>query len=580
MRNQLFKTWLALLICSSAPCLAETAAPPARPNVVLIITDDQGWGDFGFHGNERIHTPHLDQLATDGLELTRFYVSPVCAPTRASLLTGRYNYRTGVVDTFRGRAMMHSDEVTLAEMLAGAGYRTGIFGKWHLGDNYPLRAGDQGFQESLVHGGGGIAQASDPPQGNHYQDPWLWRNGHLEQTHGYCSDVYTDAAIDFIGRRGEQPFFVYLAFNCPHSPLEVRGQDDAPYHAAGLDDTTAKVYAMVTNIDKNVGRLLAALDEAKLADDTIVIFLTDNGPQQNRFNGGMRERKSFVYEGGIRVPLLVRWPGHVAAGAKVDTVAAHIDITPTLLAACDVAAPPDKKFDGRSLLPIWTGAADREQPALADRTVFIQTHRGDVPQLGRNCTAIGPRWKLVQAAGWREGPFAESEKKFELFDILADPREEHDRAAAEPEVFADLLRQYEAWFRDVESTRHFAPPRIHIGTSHENPVLLTRQECRGDEPGRWLVDIAPGRYEIKLIVGPAAVERRAALLVPSESDDELLSTTVPAGATEVSLASDKLLRGGPCALEPYSVSVSASAAERKRTGVRYLELRRLDLPAE
>lgn len=567
---------LVILAHSTAFC----ANPVDCPNIVLILADDQGWGDFGFHGNEQIRTPHLDQLAADGLELTRFYVSPVCAPTRASLLTGRYNYRTGVVDTFRGRAMMHADEVTLAEMLAGAGYRTGIFGKWHLGDNYPLRAGDQGFQESLVHGGGGISQASDPPQGNHYQDPWLWHNGHLKQTHGYCSDVYTDAAIDFIKHRGEQPFFVYLAFNCPHLPLEVRGHDDAPYHAAGLDDTTAKVFGMITNIDENIGRLMTALDDAKVADDTIVIFLTDNGPQQDRFNGGMRGRKSNVYEGGIRVPLLVRWPARVKAGAKVATVAAHIDITPTLLAACDVAAPPEVKFDGQSLLPLWTGGAEAAPPALAERTIFIQTHRGDVPQLGRNCTAIGPRWKLVQGAGWREGPFAESEKKFELFDILADPREEHDRAAAEPEVFADLMRQYEAWFRDVESTRHFAPPRIHVGTSHENPVLLTRQENRGDEPGHWLVDIAPGRYEIKVIVGPANVERRVALLVPAESDDELLSATVPPGETEVSLTGDKLLRGGPCALEPYSVSVSASAAEPKRSGVRYLQLRRVDRPAE
>jgi len=238
------------------------------------------------------------------------------------------------------------------------------------------------------------------------------------------------------------------------------------------------------------------------------------------------------------------------------------------------------KFDGQSLLPLWTGGADAAPPGLADRTLFIQTHRGDVPQLGRNCTALGPRWKLVQGAGWREGPFAESEKKFELYDILADPREEHDRAAAEPEVFAERMRQYEAWFRDVESTRHFAPPRIEIGTSHENPVLLTRQECRGDEPGHWLVDIAPGRYEVKVIVGPATIERRVALLVPGESDDELLSATVPGGTTEVSLTGDKLLRGGPCSLEPYSVSSSAPAAKPKRSGVRYLQLRRVDLPAE
>ncbi|MGD9646376.1 MAG: arylsulfatase [Pirellulales bacterium] len=558
----------------------EGARSPRHPNVILIMTDDQGWGDLGCHGNDRIRTPHLDRLATDGVEMTRFYVSPVCAPTRASLLTGRYHYRTGVVDTYRGRAMMHADEVTLAEMLTAAGYRTGIFGKWHLGDNYPLRPRDQGFAESLVHGGGGIVQDADPPQGNHYQDPWLWRNGQLEHTQGYCSDVFTDAAIDFIKQSDGQPFFIYLPFNCPHSPLEVRGDDAAPYLAAGLDEVTAKIYGMVTNIDENVGRLLTTLDETQLADDTIVIFLTDNGPQQNRYNGQLRGRKASVYEGGIHVPFFVRWPGRLQPGRQVDAVAAHIDIVPTVLAACDVAPPDDVKFDGVNLLPVWTGNDGGDALALADRTIFIQAHRGDVPQPGRNCTAIGPRWKLVQAAGWPEGPLAESAKKFELFDILADPREEHDRAAEEPTVLADLKQQYEAWFRDVAGTRNFAPPRIHLGTPHENPTLLTRQECRGDGPGQWLVDIAPGRYSIKAIVSPSNQARIASLLVPGESDDELLSVRVPAGNGEVALAGDILLRGGPCSLEPYLIAEDASTEVEPRVGVRYLEIRRVDLPAK
>ena len=564
---------------ASAEPTATPAAPAKsaarRPNVVLIITDDQGWGDLGCHGNERILTPHLNRLAADGVEMTRFYVSPVCAPTRASLLTGRYNYRTGVVDTYRGRAMMHADEVTLAEMLAAGGYRTGIFGKWHLGDNYPLRACDQGFAESLVHGGGGIVQAADPPQGNHYQDPWLWRNGHLEQTHGYCSDVYTDAAIDFIKRESGQPFFVYLAFNCPHLPLEVRAGDDAAYRAVGLDDITAKVYGMVTNIDENIGRLLAALDEARLADDTIVVFLTDNGPQQDRYNGQMRGRKSSVYDGGIRVPLLVRWPGGFEGGRQLDTLAAHIDITPTLLAACDVAAPPSVKFDGVNLLPLWTGDDDARQSAPAERTIFIQTHRGDVPELGRNCTAIGPRWKLVQGVGWREGALADAEKKFELFDMLADPRELRDRAADEPTALAELKSQYEAWFRDVESTRHFAPPRIHVGTSRENPMLLTRQECRGDDPGHWLVEIAPGHYDIKVIVSPAAVNRTAQIALPRLGGEATLTAPLPANAKEVLLARGIELVGGPFALSPY-----VDSRFGPRTGVRYLQLERTDLAAE
>jgi arylsulfatase A-like enzyme len=188
---------LLVTMLPAAGVRASRAADPRRPNVVLIMTDDQGWGDLGYHGNDKIKTPHLDALARQSLALTNFYVSPVCTPTRASLMTGRYNYRTGAIDTFRGRALMHADEVTLAEMLTGAGYRTGIFGKWHLGDNYPLRAQDQGFQESLTLWGGGLVQWGDPPQanGNTYFHPWLSHNGEERRFDGYCSDIYTDAAI-------------------------------------------------------------------------------------------------------------------------------------------------------------------------------------------------------------------------------------------------------------------------------------------------------------------------------------------------------------------------------------------------
>src|SRR5262245_2707587 len=211
----------ALLVCSLfllGPA-GVVAAEAKGPNVLVIITDDQGHGDLGFHGNPKIRTPHLDQLARQSVQLTYFYVSPVCSPTRSSLMTGRYNYRTGVVDTFLGRSLMYPDEVTLAEMLGAAGYRTGIFGKWHLGDNYPMRPIDQGFQEALVLRGGGIGQPSDPPGGSSYFDPVLQHNGRQEKKAGYCSDVYTDAALEFIKAGSDRPFFVYLPFNCPHAPL-------------------------------------------------------------------------------------------------------------------------------------------------------------------------------------------------------------------------------------------------------------------------------------------------------------------------------------------------------------------------
>jgi arylsulfatase A-like enzyme len=505
---------LSLVVLSVASALTlpvgercTSAAQTRRPNVVLIMTDDQGWGDLGVHGNDKIKTPNLDALARQSVALKNFYVSPVCAPTRASLLTGRYNYRTGAIDTFRGRAMMHADELTLAEMLAKAGYRTGIFGKWHVGDNYPLRARDQGFQESLTIWGGGLVQWADPPQagGNSYFDPWLSDNGKETQFKGYCSDIYTDAAIEYIDRHRSDPFFVYLAFNCPHTPLQARDEDYQPYRRMGLDDTTAKVYGMVTNADANIGRLLKKLDELTLADDTIVIFLTDNGPQQRRYNGVWRGLKGSVYEGGIHVPCFVRWPRRLKSDHTVEQPAAHIDIVPTLLAACDVELPDGVKLDGRNLLPLLEG-----RPAdWPDRNLFFQWHRGDAPQLHRAFAVRGPRYKLVQAAG--AGEQAPPKTKFELFDLANDPGEQRDLAADKPDIVAQMKSAYAAWFRDVSATRGYDPPAIHVGTRNENPLRLSRQDLRGFGPreaGYWRVQIEAGSYRVRLIFGaPQAAQK-------------------------------------------------------------------------
>jgi len=525
-----------------------------RPNVILIITDDQGYGDLGLHGNEKIQTPNLDRLGRESIQLTQFHVSPVCAPTRASLMTGRYNYRTGVVDTYLGRALMYPEEVTLAEMLAGAGYRTGIFGKWHLGDNYPLRPMDQGFQESLVHLGGGISQPSDPPVpgGSSYFDPVLQHNGRAEQRQGYCTDVFTNAAISFIEENRDRPFFAYLAPNAPHAPLQIDDAHVAPYKAAGLDETTAKVYGMVTNIDENVGRLLAKLKGLGLAENTIVIFMTDNGPQQPRFNAGLRGRKGSVYEGGIRVPCFVRWPAALKPG-KVDRIAAHIDLAPTLLEACGVKPPAGVAFDGKSLWPLLRG----EPADWPDRTLYFQWHRGDQPELYRNSAARSQQFKLVDGK--------------ELYDLAVDPGEQQDLAGEHSDLVAKMRQGYAGWFRDVSATRGYDPPRILLGTPHENPTTLTRQDWRGpradwtpDSLGHWEVQVAQaGTYQITLLLWPNKT--------PSEVHFKLggvaLHQAVKQGASACAF-DGVALEAGPGRLEAWVESQGQSV------GVKYVRVTR------
>ena len=488
---------VGLLLAGSA-CSEETSLPPPpQPNVVLMITDDQGWAQLGAHGDDVLQTPNLDRLSTESVELTRFYVSPVCAPTRASLMTGRYNYRTGVVDTYLGRAMMHADELTIAEILRDAGYRTGIFGKWHLGDNYPMRPQDQGFDQVLVHRGGGIGQPSDPP-GTSYFDPILQHNGKEKQFEGYCTDIFFDAALRFIEQGAGQPFFTYLPTNAPHSPYHVPEEYIERYREKGLSDKDARIYGMITNIDENVGRLLNELERLGLAENTIVIFMTDNGPTIQRFTAGLRDEKTSVYEGGIRVPFLLRWPGSLEPN-KIDRIAAHIDVLPTLLEATRISPPSDVRFDGMSIMPLLKG----EAAEWLERTIYIQSHRGNEPQLYRAFAAVSPRFKLVQSKYFsRPMPKGAS---LELYDLEADPGERNNIAEQHPKTVGRLKKGYEEWFRDVSATRGHAPPRILLGTPYENPSVLTRQDWRVVGPdgwedhhlGYWEVEIAEtGAYDV------------------------------------------------------------------------------------
>ncbi len=504
---------------------AEDARPAVRrPNVILIVTDDQGCGDFSVAGNPVLKTPNLDSLATGGMWMTRFYVSPVCTPTRACLMTGRYNYRTRAIDTYVGRAMMEPAEVTVAEVLRKAGYATGIFGKWHLGDNYPMRAMDKGFDESLVLRGGGIGQPSDPPGGEgKYTDPILFHNGRPVQTKGYCTDVQFGAAMDWIEKdvRGGKPFFAYIATNAPHDPLhdvpkasyeKCRSLDLAGVFVGPADsgrragdvDAVARIFAMIDNIDENVGRLMRKLRELKVLDDTLILFLNDNGPATARYVGPIRGTKGQVHEGGIRAAFFAHWPAAIRAGRTCETPAAHIDVMPTILDACGVRPPEGVKLDGRSILPLLTGSPT----GWPEREFFIQSHRGDRPIRYHHFAVVTSRWKLLNASGFAREEY-DGPPQFELYDLAHDPGERNNLAAQHPETVDRLKQAYDRWFDDVGSTRpdNYAPPRIHVGTPHENPVVLTRQDWRrppGDRHGYgtngvWLLHIArAGAYQVRL----------------------------------------------------------------------------------
>ncbi|MBD1259897.1 arylsulfatase [Maribacter polysiphoniae] len=488
------------------------------PNVIIIITDDQGYGDLGYTGNPHVQTPNIDAFAKEGIRFNNFYVSPVCAPTRSSLMTGRYSLRTGIRDTYNGGAIMASNEVTIAEMLKQADYKTGIFGKWHLGDNYPSRPMDQGFDESLIHLSGGMGQVGDFTtyfQGNRsYFDPVLWHNGKQEAYEGYCSDIFAKNAIDFIEENHQQPFFCYLSFNAPHTPLQVpdsyyqRYKDIDP--ASGFDgdyrpfvamserdkEDARKVYAMVSNIDDNIGRLLQKLESLNIADNTLVVIMTDNGPQQIRYVAGMRGRKGSVYRGGVRVPFFVRYPNKWKGNRNIETIAAHIDVLPTISEVCHVKMPEDRKIDGVNLVPIL----EKKKVQTEDRSLFFYWTRR-YPVLYQNMAVQKGQYKLVGHTDYN----AQIEG-FELFNIKEDPYEQYNLIQDKKEIAESLKTDLDRTFNELMASENILnQPKILIGSEHENPVFLNRNDAGGERGiwdqeeiyGKWDVSIAEGSYNIK-----------------------------------------------------------------------------------
>lgn len=515
--------WLVLVIVFLEPSIESPSAlgqTSTKPNVVLIMTDDQGYGDLACHGNKEIKTPNLDKLFSQSVRLTNYHVDPTCSPTRSALMTGRYSSRTGVWHTIMGRSLMHPEEHTIAEAFSKAGYKTGIFGKWHLGDNFPLRPQDQGFEEVLVHGGGGVQQTPDY-WGNDYFGDTYFHNGKPKKFEKYCTDVWFDEAMRFIEENKAGPFFAYIPTNAPHGPFLVDEKYSKPYKEMGIKSPRAEFYGMITNIDENLGRLEKKLSELGLTENTIFIFTTDNGTaagtRDGGFNAGMRGQKGSEYDGGHRVPFFIRWPeGQIAGGRDVKELTAHIDVLPTLAELCDVPLPGNVELDGTSLAELLVPS---ETGGWAERTLAVHSQRLEHPKKWRKAAVMTDRWRFVCDGDRRE-----------LFDIDADPGQKTNIAKEHPEVFERLQGEYEKWYESI-STRFDDYVRIGLGDDAENPVRLTCHDWHTDDGpvpwnqpsvarhpnhnGFWAVDVKKaGRYEITLRLRPHYVKEP----VPIEAD--------------------------------------------------------------
>ncbi len=483
----------AMLLVTSSLALA---GPP--PNVVLVITDDQGYGDISAHGNPIVRTPHLDALFRESIRLTNFHVDPTCSPTRSALMSGRYSTKTGVWHTIAGRSLMATEELTLAEIFKANGYRTGMFGKWHLGDAFPLRPQDQGFDTVFHHGGGGVGQTPDY-WGNDYFDDTYWYGERVRPAYGYCSDVWFNAAGDFIDDavKEQRPFFAYIATNAPHGPYLVAERYRREYRDQ-VPSPTGRFFGMIANIDENVGRLMKMLQQRDLLENTLFVFMTDNGTAQgeNVFNSGMRGKKGSEYEGGHRVPCYFHWPaGGLVGGRDVDQLTAHIDLRPTLVELCDLREPAGPVSDGQSLVKALRG----DKQVLRDRTLFVHSQRILHPVKWRKSSVMTDTWRLVNGQ--------------ELYDVRIDPGQKRDLAADHPQLVNTLRGQYDAWWDSLQPAIG-RTVRAGIGRDTQSETRLTCHDWLSDGNipwhqgavrrgpmvnGPWAVQVlTPGRYAVTL----------------------------------------------------------------------------------
>jgi arylsulfatase A len=542
MKNPSILGIIALSTALLPSCKPEASS---KPNIILIMSDDQGWGDTELSGNSVIDTPNLNKIATNGVQFERFYVNPMCAPTRASLLTGRYNLRAGTSWVGRRTDFLGLDETTLADILRKEGYATGCYGKWHLGAYGPYHPNERGFDDFT----GFLLGAC-----NHYFETHMDNNGKEFISNSYITDLLTDSALNFIDKNKDQPFFCYIPYNVPHHPFQVPDKYFKKYKARGVeDDRTASVYAMIDNMDENIGRIMKKLEEEKLDENTILIFLSDNGPCFERYNDGLAGIKAQVSEGSVRVPCYISWKGTLPEGKRVFDIAAHIDILPTLLAAANIQIPEKPGIDGINLLPYLTG----EKNDYPDRKLYAhQTYFGD-------CSVFpgGLRTQQYRLVNWQNG--------YELFDMWNDPSQKRNIANEKIELLNELIEAYESWYSEVTEGGVELPP-VPVGYPGYDVVnIITPDALKSDgidysgkwgwatgwlrhwtdtkDSITWQIDvIEPGNYEFILhywcetentgtefVLSNGESSLNATLTVPNEGDFLYLPSQTPIDSPDI-----------------------------------------------
>jgi arylsulfatase len=492
--------------------VASASAAAERPNIIVLLTDDQGYGDLSRHGNPVLKTPNLDRLAAASVRLTDFHVAPMCTPTRGQLLTGLDACRNGATSVCAGRSFIRPGLPTMGELFSAAGYKTALFGKWHLGDSFPNLPQHRGFGESVYHLGWGITSMADTWQndlfGGRFFHGRAGEKAVLERYPGYCTDVWFDLSLAWMKERKDrgEPFLLYLPTNAPHGPHWVPGKYKEPYQQPRVP---AAFFGMLANVDENIGRLDKFLTDSGLAENTIVVFFHDNGGTAgvNLFNAGMRGRKTTYYEGGHRAACFIRWPGKIKP-QDLDELCQVQDLLPTLLDLCGVVLPEQPKFDGMSLASLLRGLPQAE---TADRTLVVQY--GQKPEKFDSCV-LWRKWRLVKGT--------------ELYDLQTDPSQENNVAETNPDVLRRMRGDYERWWAKIEPLVS-QPVPIVIGADEENPTTLSSADwwnvyCdnmndlrRGKpENSKWTVKAAAdGEYEIALRRWPREADAPIAAGVPA-----------------------------------------------------------------